>query len=411
MRFVVPVVLAVTARPGDAGADAADASPPACAQAPDPSAELERTFREALRAYRPSVDAGANQSSGDQLRFAAREAERLLLPHGDLLRAHQRWALKRLPRRSLPDMRSWPRIPTRLPDDKDLAEVAAEVPLRGFEAASFRDPARAFELVRTMSAREPASWKRLLRAQRLEAIAPPDLVWANDDVERPVLALVEPREVFEIDFELDASSSSYLPKRITWARRPALPPAKAAPKTMEAALRAFTDDVDAYDVEGSTDGPTELTVKANAFAIERGLQLFAGHADALHARARCQLLERPRGTLPDVKSWRVVSHGDPPHTMPARSLVALPLLKWEPTRFFRSLRETSSWAVESAKAERRVMEDALAPPVVVRTNDDLDNPTLAVIDRDEAFVVSFQYDPSLPGYAPTDITWSRREAR
>jgi hypothetical protein len=52
--------------------------------------------------------------------------------------------------------------------------------------------------------------------------------------------------------------------------------------------------------------------------------------------------------------------------------------------------------------------EAIAPPAVVRTNDDADNPTLAVIDHDEAFAVKFHYDPSVPGYVPTDIKWWRR---
>jgi hypothetical protein len=386
---------------------------PARAAEPDPAAEVERTFREALRAYEPSADAdaGADSAVKGQMRFAAREAERLLLPHGELLRARARWALDRLPHERLPDMKSWPRIPTHLLDDQDLAEAAAEVPLHGFEAATFRDPARAFYTVRTMSVRDQSAWARLLRIQQLEAIARPRLVWANDDVERPVLALIKRGEVFEIDFAFDPPSVSYLPKRVVWAKRPSLAPTVAKPADpAEAALRAFTDAVESYDVDGSKDGPTQFTVKANAFAIERGQQLLAGKAEALHARARCELQKRPRGTLPDTKAWRVVSHGDPPNAPSARSLSVLPLLKWEPARTFASLRETTRWAVEGGTMGRHGLEETLAPPVVVRTNDDLDNPTLAVIDRDEVFAVTFHYDPATPGYVATDITWWRRAA-
>jgi hypothetical protein len=142
--------------------------------------------------------------------------------------------------------------------------------------------------------------------------------------------------------------------------------------------------------------------------MEQAPRLLGAEANALRARARCELAKRPRQTLPDTRSWRVVHHGDPPNAMPPRTLVALPLLKWDPARFFTTIRDTTRFAIESKKTGWRAVLDRAAPPVVVRTTDDLDNPTLAIIDGDEVFTVSFRYDPSIPGYAPVDINWLRR---
>jgi len=385
---------------------------PRCTPNPDPSADLERTFREAVRAYRPP-DAGSGDAlSKSQMRFAAGEAERILVPHPELLRQHARWALGRLSREALPDMTSWVHLPVQLLDEKDLAEAGADVPLRGFEAAMFRDPTRAVEMIRSMSVHDPAAWKRLMRIRALEGIAPTRLVLANDDVEHPALALVKRREIFEVDFAFDGASSSYLPRRIVWAKRPAIaPPAKPAHDPGEAAIQALADAVESYDVDSAEDGANQFTVKANAFGIERGKQLFLGKAEALRARARCELLKRARRAMPDTTSWRLISHGDPPNTMPAATLAMLPLLKWEPARYFATIRETTRWAVEGATVKSSSIMEAIAPPVVVRTNDDADNPTLAVIDSDEIFAVTFHYDLSVPGYVPTDIKWWRRAGR
>ena len=153
----------------------------------------------------------------------------------------------------------------------------------------------------------------------------------------------------------------------------------------------------------------QFVVNANAFAMEQAPRLLDGAAGALRARARCELAKRPRQALPDTRSWRVVHHGDPPNTMPTRTLVALPLLKWDPVRFFMTIRDTTRLGhrIRDGQLARRARQRG-TPPAVVRTTDDLDNPTLAIIDRDEVFTVSFRYDPSIPGYAPVDINWLRR---
>jgi hypothetical protein len=385
---------------------------PACTQEPDPAADLERTFREALRAYgtRDAPDAGRPHE--ELSHFAAREAERILAPHADLVRRHARWALERLPRERLPDMSGWPHIPMRAPSDADLAETAAELPLGGLELALFRNPAWAFDTVRIIAATDPSAQARLIRVRELEGLAPPRLVWANDDVERPVLALVKRGEILEVDFALDRAGASYLPKRVVWAKRPALaPPAKPGPDPADAALRAFTDAMEGYDVDGSKDGPHEFTVNARLFAVERGQQLLAGKAEVLHQRTRCDLLKRPRATLPDMKSWQVIPYREPSDSRPASALAILPLLKWQPARYFMSIRQTARWSVEGVSLRKLTPLDEMAPPVVVRTNDDPDNPTLAVIDRDEVFTVAFRYDPSLPGYVPGDLKWLRRSTR
>jgi hypothetical protein len=385
---------------------------PACTPDPDPSADLERTFRESVRAYSPPDGGSGGAFPKDEMRFAAREAERVLLPHGDLLKQHVRRALGGLPREALPDMTSWVHLPVQLVGEKDLAEAGADVPLRGLKAAMFRDPTRVMDVVRSMSVHDPAAWKRLIRVRELEGLAPPRLVWANEDVEHPALAWVKRREIFEIDFAFDGASSSYFPRRIVWAKRPApAPPAKPASDPGEAVMQAFTDAVESYDVDGAEDGPNQFIVKANAFAIERGRQLFAGKAEALHARARCELLKRARRAMPDTTSWRLVSHGDPPNTMPAASLAVLSPLKWEPARYFVAIRETTRRAVEGATVKSSAVMEGIAPPAVSRTNDDADNPTLAVIDHDEVFAVTFHYDPAAPGYLPTDIKWLRRGLR
>jgi hypothetical protein len=382
---------------------------PACTLDPDPSADLERIFREAVRAYRPPDGGSGDAFSKDRLRFAAREAERTLLPHSELLRQHVRWAIGRLPREALPEMTSWGHLPVQLSTEKDLAEAGTDVSLRGFEAAMFRDPTRAIDTVRSMSVQDPAAWKRLIKVRTLEGIAPPRLVWANDDADHPALAWVKRREIFEVDFAFDGASSSYLPRKIIWAKRPATaPPADPDPDPGEAAIQAFTDTVESYDVDGADDGPNQFTVKANAFAIERGKHLFDGKAEGLHAHARCELLRRARRPMPDTTLWRLVSHGDPPNTTPAVTLVMLPLLKWEPARYFATIWQTTHWAVEGATAKSSSIMEAVAPPAVVRTNDDADNPTLAAIDRDEVFAVTFHYDSSVPGYVPTNVNWWRR---
>jgi hypothetical protein len=395
----------------DALAAAAGASrQAACASQPDPAAAVESAFRDALLAYRPPAGATGGAARKDELLFAAREAKEWLAPHGDLLRLHVRWALERLPRERLPDMSQWEKVPARFLDEKDRAELEAQMPLRDFALVMFRDPTRAIYEIRSLSAAEPAARDRLVRETTLEAIAPARLVWANDDVDRPRLALVKRREVFEVDFARDAAGLAYLPQRIVWAQRPRPAPPSATPASDpgEAALAALRDAVESYDVEGAKDGPTQFTVAANASFIDQGSKLLAGKAEALRARARCKLLGRPRRDLPETKAWRVVLHGDPPNTAAPRTLVTLPLLKWEPDRFFASIRETARASVEGRTLAWRSALDTFAPPTVVRANDDLDDPILAVIDRDEVFKVTFHYDPSLPGYAPTDIAWLRR---
>ena len=402
----------VVAWPRDLRAGASATSVvPACVAEPDPGAELARTFRQAVLAYRPPADKTAGAILKDAMRFMAPEANRVLRPHGDVLRRHVIWALARLPRERLPDMTKWEHLPVRWLNEKDRAEMEAELPMRDFALVMLRDPAHAFALVQSLSIiHDEATGTRLVRDASLDGIAPPRLVWANDDVERPVLAIVKRREIWEIDFAYDAVRLGYLPQRVVWAKRPTLaaPSAAVVGDPGATALRAFTDVVESYDVDGSKDGPSQFVVNANAFAMEQAPRLLGAAAAALRARARCELAKRPRQTLPDTRSWRVVHHGDPPNTMPPRTLVALPLLKWDPARFFTTIRDTTRFAVESEATGWRAVLDRAAPPVVVRTTDDLDNPTLAIIDGDEVFTVSFRYDPSIPGYAPVDINWLRR---
>ena len=385
----------------------------ACVADPDPGSDLARAFRQAVLAYRPPADMTAGAISKDAMRFVAPEASRVLRPHGDVLRRHVSWALARLPRERLPDMTRWEHLPVRWLNEKDRAEMEAELPMRDFALVMLRDPAHAFGLIQRLSiSNDQPTWTRLIKDASLDGIAPPRLVWANDDVERPVLAIVKRREIWEVDFAYDAASLGYLPQRIVWAKRPSLaaPSAAVVGDPAATALRAFTDVVESYDVDGSKDGPSQFAVNANAFAMEQAPRLLGGAAAALRARARCERARRPRQALPDTRSWRVVHHGDPPNTMPTRTLVALPLLKWDPARFFTTIRDTTRFAVESGTASWRAVLDRAAPPVVVRTTDDLDNPTLAIIDRDEVFSVSFRYDPEIPGYAPVDINWLRRPA-
>jgi hypothetical protein len=382
-----------------------------CGADADPGADLARTFREAVLAYRPPADMAAGVILKDAMRFVAQEANRVLRPHGDVLRRHVIWALAHLPRERLPDMSKWEHLPVRWLNEKDRAEMEAELPMRDFALAMLRDPAHAFALIQRLSINnDQPTWTRRVKVASLEGIAPARLVWANDDVERPVLAIVKRREIWEVDFAYDAASVGYLPQRIVWAKRPSLaaPSAAVAGDPGTTALRAFTDVVESYDVDGAKAGPSQFVVEANAFAMEQAPRLLGGAADALRARARCELAKRPRRALPDTKSWRVVHHGDPPNTLPPRTLVALPLLKWDPAWFFATIREQTRFAVESGTNSWRTVLDSAAPPVVVRTTDDLDNPTLAIIDRDEVFTVSFRYDPSIPGYAPVDINWLRR---
>ena len=383
----------------------------ACVAEPDPGADLARTFREAVLGYRPPADKVAEAILKDAMRFVAPEANRVLRPHGDVLRRHVIWALARLPRERLPDMTKWEHLPVRWLNEKDRAEMEAELSMRDFALVMLRDPAHAFALIQSLSIiHDEATGTRLIREASLDGIAPPRLVWANDDVERPVLAIVKRREICEVDFAYDAASLSYLPQRIVWAKRPSLaaPSAAVVGDPGATALRAFTDVVQSYDVDGSKDGPSQFVVNANAFAMAQAPRLLGDAAAALRARARCELARRPLQALPDTRSWRVVHHGEPPNTMPTGKLVALPLLKWDPARFFTTIRDTTRFAVESGSTGWRAVLDRAAPPVVVRTTDDLDGPTLAIIDRDEVFTVSFRYDPSIPGYAPVDINWLRR---
>src|SRR5450432_1487149 len=405
-------LVVVVAWPRDlrAGASATSAVS-ACVADPDPGAALARTFREGVLAYRPPADLAPGAILKNAMRFVAPEANRVLRPHGDALRRHVIWALARLPRERLPDMTRWEHLPVRWLNEKDRAEMEAELSMRDFALVMLRDPAHAFALIQSLSIiHDEATGTRLIREASLDGIAPPRLVWANDDVERPVLAIVKRREICEVDFAYDAASLSYLPQRIVWAKRPSLaaPSAAVVGDPGATALRAFTDVVQSYDVDGSKDGPSQFVVNANAFAMEQAPRLLGGEAAALRARARCELAKRPRQALPDTRSWRVVHHGDPPNTMPMRTLVALPLLKWDPARFFTTIRDTTRLAIESGSTGWRAVLDRAAPPVVVRTTDDLDGPTLAIIDRDEVFAVSFRYDPSIPGYAPVDINWLRR---
>src|SRR5450432_1820675 len=321
-------LVVVVAWPRDlrAGASATSAVS-ACVADPDPGAALARTFREGVLAYRPPADMTAGAILKDAMRFVAPEANRVLRPHGDVLRRHVIWALARLPRERLPDMTKWEHLPVRWLNEKDRAEMEAELSMRDFALVMLRDPAHAFALIQSLSIiHDEATGRRLIREASLDGIAPPRLVWANDDVDRPVLAIVKRREICEVDFAYDAAGLAYLPRRIVWAKRPSLaaPSAAVVGDPGATALRAFTDVMESYDVDGSKDGPSQFVVNANAFAMEQAPRLLGGEAAALRARARCELAKRPRQALPDTRSWRVVHHGDPPNTMPTGKLVALP---------------------------------------------------------------------------------------
>jgi hypothetical protein len=241
----------VVAWPRDlrAGASATSAVS-ACVAEPDPGAELARTFREAVLAYRPPADMAAGAILKDAMRFMAPEANRVLRPHGDVLRRHVIWALARLPRERLPDMTKWEHLPVRWLNEKDRAEMETELPMRDFALVMLRDPAHAFALVQSLSIiHDEATGTRLIRDASLDGIAPPRLVSANDDVERPVLAIVKRREIWEIDFVYDAVSLGYLPQRVVWTKRPSLaaPSAALVGERGATALRAFTDVVESYD--------------------------------------------------------------------------------------------------------------------------------------------------------------------
>jgi len=55
-----------------------------------------------VRAYRPPDGESESDLSKSQMRFAAGEAERILMPHADVLRQHVQWAFGRLSRKAFP---------------------------------------------------------------------------------------------------------------------------------------------------------------------------------------------------------------------------------------------------------------------------------------------------------------------
>jgi hypothetical protein len=419
-RLAAPVPLAVFALAlaplvlsgAAARAEGAPAAP-ACTVERDPAADLVRDFRAAVLAYLRTPAGSAVKSRDRQLSFLAGEAERSLLPHRDVLRRHVVWALGRLPREPLPDMSKWEHLPLGAVIPKMTAELQAEASPRGMKLALFWDPTRSIWFVRGAVSDVANGGAWLQRDGVLERFVPPRIVWANGDVDAPVVAFVKRRDVFAVTFAYDAASESYVPREITWARRPT-PGAPAAPVgSMPAAgvLQELANAVEAYDPKDADDAGTSFADGARAFAIQQGDRLSASHADELRAYARCVLLKLPRRELPDTRSWRVVSTGAPSAPAP-RQLAQLPLNRWEPRRLFGVLLSQTMAAHEGVPPSRgrRGELDMVAPPVLVRVNDDLDAPVLAIVDPDEVFTVALRYDPALPGYVADGVKRLQRPA-
>jgi hypothetical protein len=387
------------------------AAAPVCAADPDPAADLLASFRQAAYAYRSPPGAEVRFNDPDQQRFVSEAATRLLVPQRELLRRHARWALARLPHEPPPEMSTWERIPLH---SVVAAEILADRPKQqgvfdGQILMAFADPVEAVSNVQALAAGDGVEARKImLRASALRGLAPPRYVWANADPDKPVLAIVKQTDVFVVEFSYDAQTGAYLPRREEWRKRPKAARAAAAPADpAEAAVRAYHDAIEAFDDPGEDIGPTAAYIRfkgnATAFATDVARQLLAPKAELMHRRARCNLLKLPYQALPPSSLvWRSIEipTGGPSAAIdPAMILMMVPDAKWNPIRAFWMLRDWRINVSLPGTVVFRVLSDGVAPPVVVRANDDPDNPVLATIDHDEIFTASFHYDAASAGYA------------
>ncbi len=60
--------------------------------------------------------------------------------------------------------------------------------------------------------------------------------------------------------------------------------------------------------------------------------------------------------------------------------------------------------------EQRGFLESMVRPQLMRTNQDLEHPSLAVVDHDNVFTVSFRYEPHGAGYVPDEVKWLVRQS-
>jgi len=88
------------------------------------------------------------------------------------------------------------------------------------------------------------------------------------------------------------------------------------------------------------------------------------------------------------------------------------LLAADPIRAFAGIRGAVQSAVGSLGDLGRMREnmlEGLAPPRIVRLNDDGDHPVLAMARRADIFVVAFDHDAAEGAFLPKQIRWVRRD--
>ena len=143
------------------------------------------------------------------------------------------------------------------------------------------------------------------------------------------------------------------------------------------------------------------------------------HRALLKAHDFCLLQRLPKEAIPGLEAMA----DDGRVTAPIAAQIAAILRgaessvdsvkRSDPTRTFISMREAIEAALVSPGDRSRNRDDILemlAPPRIVRLNDDLNHPILAMPKPADIFVVWFDRDAKTDSFLPRRIRWARRES-
>lgn len=230
---------------------------------------------------------------------AARE---VLWPERALLHRHAAWELQSLPRQALPELDGWTakdhaldRAPAEALRNEVRRHAAGDEELGTFVLAW--SAVRTYGWLRFLTKAETLGALGSARHTLLESFAPAKTVRLNDDPERPLLATVKANEIFTVQFAFDATSSAYLPEKVTWLvpargtasevrdvppQRSVPPPPEtpvveveprgvcAAPADLNAALASSECDVAAAWSRAPLPPTVEVSLETTALKVRRG---------------------------------------------------------------------------------------------------------------------------------------------
>ncbi len=375
-------------------------APDPCAPEIGPATQALQTFRAELLTAAAADPQSFQQSVQDRVATFQQTNRTLLL-------AHAEWSLRRLPTLSVPDLDA-------LPDDP---RVSAEVlhrmqgivngaldptgnPLQAYLGLVAMDPLRAFAAIRgaVLSAASGLTSLERIYENVLEGLAPPRVVRVNDDLTHPILALPKRAGIFAVWFDRDEARGLFTAQRIRWVSRQLSAQPVPAIVTAEDALAAFANAVDALEPEED-----DTTANISARALERvstlAKQWLDPHTDLLRKRGACECKKLPRATLPDLSDWKEEEGLSSLLGLPGR----FPRLRWDVLQAFLFLRTTiDARTMAVGDYSGLALIDGLVPPPVARANDDVNEPTLFLVEGGTAVVVDFSSTPTR-GFFPANV--------